>query len=477
MMKKTICLLVLLATCYCPMVKAQQGASFRSTDTAMQKAYEWALQMCLHYRGNPNDPVGPWYEAALPSRFAFCMRDVSHQTIGASIAGLDKENKNMLRAFAENIAESRDGCSFWEINREGKPAPEDYRNDREFWYNLNANFDLMFACWKLYVWTGDKFYIEHPVFTRFFSESANGYISKWILQPDSLLTRPRYPNAPSPFNNRDNFHLCRGLPSYVEDVPELTMGVDLIAAIYGGLLSYASVLTLKGDTTQARKYREAAEQYRQKIDNDWWNGQAYNTYFAGDGKFGRGGGEMFLLWFDALGDTSRRRKTLDNIIAEKSNVETTSYLPMILFREGYWKKASGYILQLTDTAEPRRTYPEVAYAVVESVVHGLMGVVPDATKNCITTLYRGNTGSSAELEHLRVLNTEVNVKHTGTQTVFSNKGKKRLLWRAEFSGDHDMITVDGKPQRASHWTDNSGNRISYVDVSINGNTQVKAGLR
>lgn len=475
-MKKTICLLVVLVTCYCNPVKAQQGASFRSTDTAMQKAYEWALQMSLHYRGNPNDLVGPWYEAALPSRFAFCMRDVAHQTIGASIAGMDKENRNMLRAFAENMAASRDGCSYWEINREGKPAPEDYRNDREFWYNLNANFDLMFACWKLYQWTGDKFYIENPVFTRFFSESANSYIRKWILQPDSLLARPQYPNAPVPFNSRDNFHRSRGLPSYVENVPDLRMGVDLIAAIYRGLLSYSSVLMLKGDTVQARRYRETAAQYRQKIDNDWWNGAAYNTYFTGDGKFGRGEGEMFLLWFDALSDTSRRRKTLSHIMAGKWNVETTSYLPMILFREGYWEKAAAYILQLTDTAEPRRTYPEVSYAVVESVVHGLMGITPDAASNRITTLYRGKSGSRAALEHLRVLNTEVAVKHNGSQTVFNNKGKKRLQWRAAFAGNYNTITVNGKPQRAGHWTDNNGNRLSYVDVMVNGNTQVNAHL-
>jgi len=31
--------------------------------------------------------VGYWYEAALPGREAFCMRDVSHQSIGAETLG------------------------------------------------------------------------------------------------------------------------------------------------------------------------------------------------------------------------------------------------------------------------------------------------------------------------------------------------------------------------------------------------------
>ncbi|MFA6126609.1 MAG: hypothetical protein WC699_04845 [Bacteroidales bacterium] len=34
-----------------------------------------------------DDPVGPWYEAAEPGREAFCMRDVSHQSMGAHALG------------------------------------------------------------------------------------------------------------------------------------------------------------------------------------------------------------------------------------------------------------------------------------------------------------------------------------------------------------------------------------------------------
>ena len=49
------------------------------------------------------DPVGLWYEAALPGRRAFCMRDVSHQVAGAQALGLSSYTHNMLRHFAENI--------------------------------------------------------------------------------------------------------------------------------------------------------------------------------------------------------------------------------------------------------------------------------------------------------------------------------------------------------------------------------------
>src|SRR5207302_7992342 len=110
----------------------EEGVQFGSSDTAMAKAFEWAKAQALRYKGRPGDPVGPWYESALPPRDAFCMRDVSHQAVGGAILGLDAENRNMLRLFAKNISASKDWCSYWEMNKHGVPAPEDYRSDKEF---------------------------------------------------------------------------------------------------------------------------------------------------------------------------------------------------------------------------------------------------------------------------------------------------------------------------------------------------------
>lgn len=57
--------------------------------------------MALSYVHDGSDPVGYWYEAALPQREAFCMRDVSHQSVGAQILGLAEHNKNMFGKFAK----------------------------------------------------------------------------------------------------------------------------------------------------------------------------------------------------------------------------------------------------------------------------------------------------------------------------------------------------------------------------------------
>ncbi|GEM_PF-2554075 len=81
-----------------------------SSDTNLVKSFLWAKRQALAYVFE-GDPVGDWYEAALPKREAFCMRDVSHQSMGANALGLWNHNKNMLRKFAENISDSKDWCT------------------------------------------------------------------------------------------------------------------------------------------------------------------------------------------------------------------------------------------------------------------------------------------------------------------------------------------------------------------------------
>src|ERR1700739_2211597 len=183
----------------------ETGVSFTSSDKKIEQAFKWAKDMALQYRGNPADPSGPWYEGALPTRTAFCMRDISHQCIGGEILGMSRENFNMFTLFASNISASKDWCSYWEINKWGKAAPEDYRNDNAFWYNLPANFDVLYASWRLYLWTGDERYINDAASYNFQEKTVKEYVYKWVLTPDSLLKRPSNPNKTISFNPKDAF--------------------------------------------------------------------------------------------------------------------------------------------------------------------------------------------------------------------------------------------------------------------------------
>ncbi len=450
-------------------LKAQSGpAVFTSSDTALQQAYERARDMALSYRGSPADPIGPWYEAALPSRNAFCVRDVSHQLIGAEVLGMHAENRNMLTHFVSNISESKDWCTYWEINKFAKPAPEDYRNDQEFWYNLNANFELIHACWRMYLWTGDSTYITAPAFRQFFDLTVTKYTDRWHLQPEMLLKRPVYPNAPVPFNFNDYFHRCRGLPSYYEAIADMGMGVDLVAAMYRGLTSYAAIADRNGAKRTAGTYRAKAAAYHNHMETQWWDQEAglYNTYFNHKGRFGKGEGEAYLLWYDALTDSSRIRRTIAHLAASKWNVENLSYLSYQMSRYGYFDEAYRYILFLTDPSTERREYPEVSFGVMEGIVQGIMGVEPDARRGSLTTIYNSHSPHFCELRGLKVLSSEINLKHAPGRSTLTNEGKVPITWRAAFNGRITRINVNGKPQKAIVETDYMGNQRSRVDIRV-----------
>ena len=157
---------------------ASSELALNSSDARLVDAFNWAKKQALAFAFD-GDPVGPWYEAALPGREAFCMRDVAHQAMGAHALGLARHTRNMLHRFAENISDSRDWCSYWEIDRYNRPAPVDYKNDAQFWYCLPANYDVLDACHRMYVWTGDQSYLDDPVFLNFYSRTVNDFEQRW----------------------------------------------------------------------------------------------------------------------------------------------------------------------------------------------------------------------------------------------------------------------------------------------------------
>lgn len=56
---------------------AQSPVRFTTTDTTLQRTFDWACDMALSYVHDGSGPVGLWYEAALPGRDAFCMRGLA----------------------------------------------------------------------------------------------------------------------------------------------------------------------------------------------------------------------------------------------------------------------------------------------------------------------------------------------------------------------------------------------------------------
>src|SRR5258708_13838832 len=94
---------------------------FHSSNSSLDEIFQWARGQALAYVAPSSSSIGPWYEAALPGRNAFCIRHVSHQTGGAAVLGLAAANRKMLGRFAASVEEDRDWAAYLYIDVKGRP--------------------------------------------------------------------------------------------------------------------------------------------------------------------------------------------------------------------------------------------------------------------------------------------------------------------------------------------------------------------
>jgi hypothetical protein len=479
-MGRLLCLvLLMMSVSACPQaVKngAHSDLDFASTDARLVDSFHWAKQQALSYVFD-NDPVGPWYEAALPGRSAFCMRDTSHQADGAQALGLSRYNHNMLRRFAENIAASRDWCSYWEIDRLNRPAPVDYKSDAEFWYNLPANFDVLDTCYRMYLWTGDRSYIEDPAFLNFYDRTIADYTARWDLSPDRIMKRKSDIQTPPFF---------RGDPTYEESSRDNLVGIDLLATQYAAYRSYAAIQAIRGDKQAAHTSLQTASQMKSLINTVWWNpSQKYFYAFLNKEHHftGRAGGD--LLYRDAAEDGPKTASALHTLLATiktepESAVEAKSHYAEILYRYGNPEAAYAQIMDLTREGRERREYPEVSYSVIGALVTGLMGIRVEPTSpltdivagkpfaTVIETLPQLTAKTSwAELRNLPVQGSVISVRHEGNRsTSLTNNGKNTLKWKAAFTGSFAELLVDGKPLKAHTESNRSGSVVTWIELAV-----------
>ncbi|MCX6573424.1 MAG: hypothetical protein NTX99_05475, partial [Candidatus Aminicenantes bacterium] len=448
-----------------PEKRLESPLGLETPDAKLAAAFDWAKAQALDYvfpAAFYDDPVGDWYEAALPSRFAFCMRDVSHQATGAHVLGLAAFNRNMLGKFARAISPLRDFCSYWEIDKWDRPAPVDYKNDKDFWYNLTANFDVLDACWRQYLWTGDRTYLDDPAFRDYYRLSVGAYVEAWDKDRDGVPEhRPEYGS--------------RGLGGYDEGPfsDRALYASDLIAAMARAFDDYAAMLEARNESAATGALRERAEALRKSYEG-WWS-EATGQY--ADGRV-QGGALVFqdLIWngvfplyFGIVPPGPRRDTTLRRIRdAKPEGIEIESYLPEILYRYGEDEAAYARILALADPAKERREYPEVPFAVVGAVATGLMGVGPDARTRTVETRSALTAATPwAALKSLPVFDALVDVRHDGRQrTTLNVRSGGDLVWRAVFEGRWDELEVDGVARNATPGLDEAGRPISWVEVTM-----------
>jgi hypothetical protein len=474
-----------------PLSSLAQGAAtsplvLTTSDPALQKTFDWAKAQALAYVGPGSDPVGDWYEAALPGRHAFCMRDVSHQTMGAFALGLAAQNRNMLRWFAQNVSDSKDWASYWEIDREGKPSSADYQSDDDFWYNLPANFDVMSAALRMYQWTGDATYINDPAFTRFYEHTVSDYPKRWNLEPPAILTRSRIMNRRL---TAGKFVQARGIPSYTESENNFVFGVDLLAAEYRAFRFAGELARLHHDTNASTHYDQRALAVQKLIETRAWDPEKHHFYGLGSNQDFFGSGDAFVLYFSATNDPSKVQGALaaieQRLRVSPPGIEEQSYLPEILYRYGAHEEAYTQILDLSRTDRERREYPEVSYAIIGALVTGMMGVdvtsplqskpnqALDDTPVLGTVSRLSGKTDWVELDHLPVRKNVINVRHDGRRSsILINVSGPELLWEPGFYGRSTFLMVNDKKVVAIVTTDHQGRSITTTKVRVPPNSRM-----
>ncbi len=449
---------------------------FSSSLTEVEHAFTWARDKALSFAHDGSDPVGFWYEAALPNREAFCMRDVSHQCIGAEILGLSEHNYNMMQKFAQNISASRDYCSFWEINRYDLPAPVDYRSDQDFWYNLPANFDVIFSLNRLYNWSGNRQYLQGEDFKKFCELSLNEYVDHWDLGHDKVLGRNRLLHMATDDSLKFGSH--RGIPTYNEGGRGMArLGIDMSASLVAAYRSYAQMLEWQGDSVLAKAYTDRAADEDSFLYDFWWdaNRNEFKSIWYQDSTFDYffiGNDQAFLhylFYFEVLQDAQYIRPLVqayeDNY--QELIVELKSYLPIISYEFGDQQLANKMIVELCSEDNHRRDYPENSFTVVEHITRGLMGLAADAADTLLSTISRLPQDTDwAAMTDLCVLGGQLDLRHEGQhRTVLTNKGIAAIAWQPQFQGEHDFLYIDGEKVDAVV-TDSYRGKMSHVLVPV-----------
>ncbi len=444
---------------------SSSSIKFTSSIPWLTQSFTWAKEQALEYTRVGSKTIGPWYEAALPGRDAFCMRDVSHQTEGAAAMGLYEANHNMLQRFAASAAKSRDWAAYWEITGTDAPSPADYLSDNDFWFNLPANFDVLDASVRMMNWTGDSSYRTSPIFRNFLRITMSDYLRLWQLEPGMLLTRPRIANQRQA---KGQFVEARGIPSYSEGTKDFILGADLLAAEYRAMQSYQEIARDTSLQQKANAIQSLLEKVAWSEQDNHYHGMIRKDLSS------YGSGDTLALYFGAAQDPAHIRGALDYISSpgywKKTNIEDETYIALTLFRYGRTSTAYEVLADISAQHKARREYPEVSYSVVSAVVSGVMGLVPATIGETydISTLSKlPSETDRATLTEVSIRRNKVQVSHQGASlTKFKNLSGPTLRWRAAFAGTSDHLKISNKEVSAHHSNTSDGTPISWVDVNV-----------
>lgn len=495
----------------------------KSSNEFLQTAFEWAVDKTKIFvvtgtkngeinkgEGNkwygPNQkvikqPNQPWAQpkdykpafwAGYFDRTAYYIRDYAHQAVGAYLVGLYDELYNMFYTFVSHANEETGWFAPWAFNFDNTVYYMDTPNYKKFVREITSQFELVEKAYQLYLWSGDQRYIENDVIFNFIEKIMTVFIDR--LDGVVLKEKNGIPEGKG--------DIWKGSSTYNERGFHAAEAGDSIGAMYKAILSYASILEIRGDSEKAKAQFERAESLKAYFNNEWSVVDGSNMYaYAIDHK-GRkhyewykkgseihGGASLLFIPMKELTYCGERNNKLLDYIFEKElnestredNIESLTYLPDVFFpynqndRAWFWMK---HIISQKDLPHEHKTqgtngdYPEISFTFISQVIEGLMGIKVHADQSIISTCpHFSDDIDDIQISDLKFGNIAVDVSLEREKAVFSNKSESVVYYKCRFAADKDCFYVNGEKIKAEKETENGVN-ISYVCVEIQPGSKV-----
>lgn len=353
-----------------------------------------------------DSPTEPWAQpkdycpafwAGYFDRSAYYLRDFVHQALGAIILGYNEEVWQMFSTFINSASEKTGWYALWSFNFDNTPYYMDTPNLNHFVREITSQFELVELSYNLYLWTGDKRYIEDERVKLYQDKIMNDFIKN----QDGIIFKEK--NG-IPEGRGDIFE---GSATYNERGFWAVEAGDSIAAMYSALISYSKILKLRGENEKAQTEHNRALSLQKYFNEEWSvvNGTDMFCYAIDNKKkkhykwtkrFGKLCGAE-TLEFIALKNLSykgeRNLKLLDYIFEMQTdkktmsdNIESFTYLPDLYFANGQKERAWYFmkdIISQKDLPHEHKSqgtngdYPEISFTFISQTIMGLMGISVD----------------------------------------------------------------------------------------------------
>jgi hypothetical protein len=452
--KKKLNLLILLLSIITPFQTTFSQTSdlkISSSNKTLNEGFSWAKSTALSYVKTGKDNNVACYEASLPGRDAFCMRDIEHMSLGAHFLGLDKENLNMMKAFAATATPEFDYVPAWHIDFKG-----------DIWergHQIPTVFDGIWSSYKQYLWTGNSEWINDTTLLNFYKNSVTNY----ILRHDKYIPGNGIADAPGVDGWSNTATYNEG------SVDKFKEAGDGIGMQYQGFKSYAEILKARNDNAGYDLYMAKANDILNMFRSNFWSG---STYYRGRRNLssystGYGRENSFLMPATEITEPGSKTTNYLKYIYENcsnDNGEAKTYLPETFYP--YGEREKGWFW-LKWNYNSRWDYPEISYTCIGSTIRWLMGVSADAPVNLVATLPQlPKEITWIEADNVLIGSKKVEVRHDkNTKTTLTNKSESAINWEARFYGKFTQLLVDGKSVDTKVW-DLNGKTVSSVYTTV-----------